>query len=57
MLKVGLCRSKRASSAKRRGRGPVLRSVAVNVDAAGVAVEYGTTWFAGDRVTLTVEPE
>src|SRR5690606_3675061 len=33
---------------------PVLRSVAVNVDAGGVPVEYGTTWFAGDRVTLTV---
>lgn len=33
---------------------PILRSVAVNVDAAGVAVEYGTTWFAGDRVTLTI---
>jgi GntR family transcriptional regulator, phosphonate transport system regulatory protein len=33
---------------------PVMRSVAVNVDAAGVPVEYGTTWFAGDRVTLTV---
>lgn len=36
---------------------PVLRSVAVNVDAGGVPVEYGTTWFAGDRVTLTVTPE
>lgn len=35
---------------------PVLRSIAVNVDAAGVPVEYGTTWFAGDRVTLTVTP-
>lgn len=33
---------------------PILRSVAVNVDGAGVPVEYGTTWFAGDRVTLTV---
>lgn len=33
---------------------PVLQSVAVNVDAAGAPVEYGTTWFAGDRVTLTV---
>jgi GntR family phosphonate transport system transcriptional regulator len=32
----------------------VLRSVAINADAAGVPVEYGTTWFAGDRVTLTV---
>lgn len=36
---------------------PVLRSVAVNVDAAGAPVEYGTTWFAGDRVTLTVAPD
>ncbi|HSF65678.1 MAG TPA: phosphonate metabolism transcriptional regulator PhnF [Paracoccaceae bacterium] len=36
---------------------PILRSVAVNVDAAGVPVEYGTTWFAGDRVTLTVAPD
>lgn len=34
--------------------GPVLRSVAVNVDVAGVPVEFGTTWFAGERVTLTV---
>lgn len=38
-------------------RAPVLRSVGVNVDAAGVPVEYGTTWFAGDRVTLTVSPD
>lgn len=35
----------------------VLRSVAVNVDAAGGTVELGTTWFAGDRVTLMVAPE
>lgn len=33
---------------------PVLRSEAVNVDPAGVPIEYGVTWFAGDRVTLTV---
>lgn len=33
---------------------PILRSVAINVDAKGEPVEYGTTWFAGDRVTLTV---
>lgn len=32
----------------------VLRSVAVNVDEAGQPIEYGITWFAGDRVTLTV---
>ncbi len=36
---------------------PVLRSVAVNADAGGAPVEYGTTWFAGDRVTLTVAPD
>jgi GntR family phosphonate transport system transcriptional regulator len=36
---------------------PVLRSVAVNIDAAGQPVEYGTTWFAGDRVVLTIKPE
>ena len=36
---------------------PVLRSVSINVDAEGVPVEYGTTWFAGDRVTLTVNPD
>ena len=32
----------------------LLRTRAVNVDAAGRPVEFGTTWFAGDRVTLTV---
>lgn len=36
---------------------PILRSVAINVDGAGVPVEYGITWFAGDRVTLTVAPD
>lgn len=32
----------------------VLRTVAVNVDPTGLPVEYGLTWFAGERVTLTV---
>lgn len=36
---------------------PILRSVAVNLDPQGRPVEYGTTWWAGDRVTLTVAPE
>ena len=36
---------------------PILRSVAVNVDGAGLPVEYGTTWFAGDRVTLTISAD
>ncbi len=34
---------------------PLLRSSGVNVDPAGVPVEYGRTWFAGDRVTLTLD--
>ncbi|MCA1775005.1 MAG: phosphonate metabolism transcriptional regulator PhnF, partial [Loktanella sp.] len=33
------------------------RTVAVNVDAQGVPVEFGHTWFAGDRITLTVAPD
>jgi GntR family phosphonate transport system transcriptional regulator len=33
---------------------PLLRSIAVNSDAAGRPVEYGRTFFAGDRVTLTL---
>lgn len=36
---------------------PILRTVSINVDAEGVPVEFGRTWFAGDRVTLTVMPE
>ena len=32
----------------------MLRTVAINVDAGGQPVEYGISWFAGDRVTLTV---
>ena len=34
---------------------PLLRSTSVNVDSDGQPVEYGRTWFAGDRVTLTLE--
>lgn len=33
---------------------PILRTISVNVDPAGAPIEYGHTWFAGDRVTLTV---
>ncbi|MCR8725037.1 phosphonate metabolism transcriptional regulator PhnF [Frigidibacter sp. ROC022] len=35
----------------------ILKTVAVNVDAEGRPVEYGTTWFAGERVVLSVTPE
>lgn len=34
---------------------PLLKSSGVNVDDAGVPLEFGRTWFAGDRVTLTLE--
>ena len=33
---------------------PILRSVGINIDTAGMPIEFGHTWFAGDRVTLTV---
>ncbi|WP_171176907.1 phosphonate metabolism transcriptional regulator PhnF [Ruegeria sp. HKCCD8929] len=33
---------------------PVLHSVGINADPNGVPVEYGRTWFAGERVTLTL---
>ncbi len=36
---------------------PILRSVAINIDAAGVPIEFGTTWFVGERVTLTIAPD
>jgi GntR family transcriptional regulator, phosphonate transport system regulatory protein len=36
---------------------PVLQVRAVNVDTDGVAVEFATTFFAGDRVTLVVQPD
>ena len=34
---------------------PLLRSSSVNISELGQPVEYGRTWFAGDRVTLTLE--
>lgn len=34
---------------------PLLKSTSVNEDESGQPVEYGRTWFAGDRVTLTLE--
>lgn len=36
---------------------PLLRSVSVNVDGTGAPVEFGITWFVGERVALTVQPE
>lgn len=33
---------------------PLLRTTSISKDTKGRLVEYGRTWFAGDRVTLTV---
>ncbi len=33
---------------------PLLRSISVNIDLEGHPVEFGITWFCGDRVTLTL---
>ncbi|WP_425051567.1 phosphonate metabolism transcriptional regulator PhnF [Psychromarinibacter sp. S121] len=33
---------------------PLLYSESVNVDAKGAPVEFGRTWFAGERITLTL---
>ncbi|MEP3330610.1 phosphonate metabolism transcriptional regulator PhnF [Sedimentitalea sp.] len=34
---------------------PLLHTTSVNIDGEGVPLEYGRTWFSGDRVTLTIE--
>lgn len=36
---------------------PLIKSLSVNVCPEGRPIERGTTWFAGERVTLTVAPE
>ncbi len=36
---------------------PLLHAVAINIDASGLPVELGNTWFAGDRVALTLSQE
>ncbi|WP_416369571.1 phosphonate metabolism transcriptional regulator PhnF [Tritonibacter mobilis] len=33
---------------------PILRTTGISDDLNGVPIEFGRTWFAGDRVTLTV---
>ena len=39
----------------RRSESPVLVTENVDVDMAGTPIECGTTWFASDRVQLTVD--
>ncbi|MEC7964627.1 MAG: phosphonate metabolism transcriptional regulator PhnF [Pseudomonadota bacterium] len=34
---------------------PILRTISVNVDLEGLPVEFGYTWWVGDRMTLVLE--
>ena len=36
---------------------PALKSIGINICPEGRPIEYGLTWFAGERVTLTVTPD
>lgn len=40
-----------------RDGAPLIFSRAINTDLGGTPIERGSTWFVGDRVTLTVSPE
>ncbi|KEJ87890.1 phosphonate metabolism transcriptional regulator PhnF [Sulfitobacter donghicola] len=33
---------------------PLLRTISINADRDGIPIEVGRTWFAGDKVTLTL---
>lgn len=52
-----LARGPRAGLLRVAEGAALLCTEAVNVDAAGVPVEYGISWFVADRVALTVTPE
>jgi GntR family transcriptional regulator, phosphonate transport system regulatory protein len=56
-LTAKIARGTRAALLQLPEGAPLLRSEALNIDPAGQPVESGITWFAGDRVTLTVAPE
>lgn len=36
---------------------PILRTVGINVDLQGRPVEFGHTWFVGDRITLVLDDQ
>lgn len=54
-LTAVLARATQAVHLQVREGDPLLKSTGVNVDSKAVAVEYGRTFFAGDRITLTLE--
>ena len=40
-----------------RQNAPILCTEGVNVDVDGIPVEFGRTWFAGERVALTIDKD
>lgn len=36
---------------------PILRTQSINIDTDGIPVEFGLTWFAGDRISLVITPD
>lgn len=52
-----LARATRAGLMKLSEGAPLLRTEAVNVDLQGEPIEFGISWFAGDRVALTIHPD
>jgi GntR family transcriptional regulator, phosphonate transport system regulatory protein len=52
-----VARGPRAGLLKVAEGAPILRTEAINVDPEGRPVEFGISWFAGDRVALTMTPD
>lgn len=56
-LAAKLASAAQAAQLRIREGDPILRTIGVNVDADNQPVEYGRTWFAGDRISLIVAPD
>jgi GntR family phosphonate transport system transcriptional regulator len=56
-LTAGLADPVLALALQVRPGSAVLKAEGLNIDLRGQPVEQGTTWFAGERVTLTVAPQ
>lgn len=56
-IKAVLADATQALRLQVREGAPLLYSTGLDVDGDGVPVEYGMTWFCGDRMTLTFEED
>lgn len=56
-LTASLADATQALHLRIREGAPILRTESVNVDSGNQPLEYGLTWFAGDRVCLIVTPD